>query len=75
MKGNLRWSKILEENNEISLIEFITLATQKETLKLAFLEYWAKEKFDILLTPVLPYPAIKHGDGAKLYNTIGLVNY
>lgn len=39
------------------------------------LDYWTKEKFDIIISPVLPFTACLHGDGVYLVNYLTLASY
>ena len=46
----------------------ISAANSKEELKNKFFDYWVKEKFDVLITPVFPIPAPKLGENGRILN-------
>lgn len=68
--GEERFGKLLGILYDRDLEEYYQEVIKKELLKDKFADFWLKNKFDCLITPVLPYPAIKHGDAGILQGLI-----
>jgi len=62
-------------SNKKNLAEFQSSVFKKEELKQKFFEYWKTKQFDVLISPILPFPAIIHGDGTWLLNTLSLSSF
>jgi len=69
--GEARFGKILGVLVDRNLDEFYKAVFKKEILKDKFADFWIERKLDALITPVLPFPAIKHGDAELLQGLIG----
>lgn len=74
--GEKRISKSLKATVNFDLQKFLNAANQKEILKKQFFDYWEKEGFDVLITPIFPTPAPLLQNGHKLlkgffYNLLG----
>ena len=69
--GESRFGKILGVLVDRNLDQFYQAVFQKEILKDRFSDFWISKKLDCLISPVLPFPAIKHGDAELLQGLIG----
>lgn len=71
-----RWADILENHQaKGDIVQFLSVFYNKEVLKNKFYDYWSQHKFDIVLSPVLPFTAPMHGDGVHLVNFLTLCSY
>lgn len=69
--GEARFGKILGVLLDRDLDSFYQCVFKKEILKDKFTEFWNEKKIDALISPILPFPAIKHGDAELLQGLIG----
>ena len=69
--GESRFGKILSVLIDRDIDEFYQAVFKKEILKDKFSDFWIEKKLDALISPVLPFPAIKHGDAELLQGLIG----
>ena len=69
--GETRFSKVLAVLLDRNLDEFYQAVFKKELLKDKFSDFWLEKRLDALISPVLPFPAIKHGDAELLSGLIG----
>ncbi len=53
-----RYANMLEAMQDLTLVQFLQHATKKEVIKHELLQYWQNERFDVLISPVVPFTAI-----------------
>jgi Asp-tRNA(Asn)/Glu-tRNA(Gln) amidotransferase A subunit family amidase len=63
--------KILKIMQKRNLNEFFQEVNKKELLKDEFADKWHSERLDAMISPVLPFPAIRHGDAEIIQGLIG----
>ena len=68
--GEERFGKLLGILYDRDLEEYYQEVYKKELLKDRFADFWLNNKLDALITPILPYPAIRHGDAEILQGLI-----
>ena len=68
--GEERLGKLLGILYDRDLEEYYQAVYKKELLKDKFADFWMENKFDIIISPILPYPAINHGDAEILQGLI-----
>ena len=68
--GEERFGKLMGVLYDRDLEEYYQAVYKKELLKDKFADFWLKNQFDCLITPILPYPAIKHGDAEIIQGLI-----
>jgi len=68
--GEERFGKLMGILYDRDLEEYYQAVYKKELLKDKFADFWMANQFDCLITPILPYPAIKHGDAEIIQGLI-----
>jgi Asp-tRNA(Asn)/Glu-tRNA(Gln) amidotransferase A subunit family amidase len=69
--GQRRFSQILRSISSKNLSEFYDNVILREWLKDDYTEMWESNKLDGLISPVLPFTAIKHGHSEAVSSLIG----
>jgi fatty acid amide hydrolase len=66
--GNYREANFIQNYNKIDLKEFLDSTKRYLELKSGFINYWKEHKFDAIISPVFPTPALDHQTMHKFIN-------
>lgn len=69
--GEGRLGRVLSVMIDRNIDEYYKCVYEKEMLKERFSDFWIEKNIDALISPILPFPAIKHGDAELLQGLIG----
>jgi len=69
--GESRFGTLLATAIKRDINRFYLDVWEKELLKEAYVDSWHKLKLDAMISPVLPFPAIKHGESEMLAGFVG----